>query len=296
MSYIEVYGIVDATGELDSIGEARNSHGFQPLIWRELAQKYDMLDPLMAGLFRLGAAPPAHADRTRDLWYNFGNLAVLTRPDSLVLGATLDGVWVSRATLPALIEGLDAFWLAIRGEVKFVPTLPTVTGLLREILANPKYRGVCFYPTSTTDNPWALRDGEDDYRRFVFGKDTRTSFGKEPWELGEGLEHNAQAFVAKPLGPPSPSLERRVAQFDARQKAVFARRRELGLPVEDQLERGFERGVVELREIVKALTYVPPGEYREARTTQVERQLTWLSNALLPHDPRPTQDRDTVVP
>lgn len=255
MSYFNIYGIVDETGELKEVGEVRNANGFQPIVWRHLAEIYDFDDPLSPLCYeRLLNAETMkeHADRVCDLWYNFGNRMVIDTFDNLVLGSTLDGMWIHRSNLDHYHQALSAFWNKILGKQRgYTPAIPSFLTYVTQIAKDPKYRGLCMYPCSIVEDPWMFRPtitevGDEDveegeYRHFNFNTDKVLPSGKEPWELYASFEARAGFFKDNPLGPPPLTIARDFYNLESNYISLEERLSQNTasrlLPIRDTLEK-----------------------------------------------------------
>lgn len=95
MSYVTVYAI-RKTGEVERIGEARNGHGYTPCVWQHFARKYNCSTHACLLLDEAGL------EKVWKLFQPEG--ATLDRLDNILLGSTLDRVWIKKERLTLLFE------------------------------------------------------------------------------------------------------------------------------------------------------------------------------------------------
>ena len=174
MSYATVFQIRE-NGQVEDFADVRNGMAGAPVIWRELSKKYRVDDPMSFG-----------GDKGAAFWKLFADPRV-SRGDKIVIGFTFDAVWVRRDHNPELVEALRAFDRQYCAGI--VPTIAGLaTALQRLHDEKPSARGACFQMTSVSDAIWSIEDGEDEYRRFDFSRDSKTKGDHEPYELFDKLE------------------------------------------------------------------------------------------------------------
>jgi hypothetical protein len=190
VSALVVYVIL-ANGDVESFDEVRNPHGGAPHIWKLLAEKYKVQDPM--------AYP--HNAKSGELWQMW-NTGKLTQTENTILGFTFDAIWVKREHVQRLIDAIEEWWpknktqwsTFEKKEFEVTPTLPSTADILKRFLVREDcLRGVCFNMTSVCSNPWMVRlhcptckrQFEDESRPFNFDKDERDMNGNKPFELFE---------------------------------------------------------------------------------------------------------------
>ena len=194
VSYVSVYA-VRQSGDVECIGEARNNHGFAPLVWDYLGEKCG----IDVGGF--GSTRDANLER---LWKLFkpGGGGALDEPDNVLLGATFDRVWLKRERLPLLFDAVRRFteeYVRPRGRVE--TAAECVRLIEEELVRDSALAGVCFNMCSAVDSYWHKRVpiGEDgqplvgngepadyDYVTLNVFKDVDNGCGEgKHWEIGE---------------------------------------------------------------------------------------------------------------
>lgn len=157
MSYVTIYGI-DSEGDVERYGEAKNNHGYAPLVWQYLTVQY-------------GIHPTGKPYDLTPMWnyqplWDMEKAGKLERLDALLLGSTYDRVWVRRALVPELIEGMRAFHKRYVVPNNFVETISEAADRLTEWLAgNPDDRGVAFNMCSADSSFWEVYDPEAEESR-----------------------------------------------------------------------------------------------------------------------------------
>jgi hypothetical protein len=107
----------------------------------------------------------------------------LERGDELLLGATLDRVWISRALVPELIKAMRAFHDRYIAPKKLVRTISEAADTLDEWLtSSTDDRGVAFHMCSATESFWTIYDSETDETR-CYNIDRDPGGQGRHWEL-----------------------------------------------------------------------------------------------------------------
>lgn len=133
MSSITTY-VIDRHGELDDVGETRNSWRFIIAIWDHLLKKHG-----------LGSNPHDLRD-LGNLWRRVGKLE---RSDGLLVAATFDRCWFPRTMLEELIVSLRAATYS---------SGPEVARILDDIRWRHGDRGVTFQ--GSLASPWGCEKTE----------------------------------------------------------------------------------------------------------------------------------------
>lgn len=175
MSYVTIYR-VEADGDVAWLGEAKNNHGFAPVVWDTFITKYNA-----------PGSGPREADRYRPLWALYGSSAaakdytgkVLSRADDLLLGATFDRVWVPSELVPELIASMRAFHEAHILPRNYVQTIADAADLIEKEL-DPTDRGIAFNMCSAVESFWQVDDEIGDCRPYNIDLDDRGH-----WKLTE---------------------------------------------------------------------------------------------------------------
>lgn len=157
MSFVTVYAI-RPNGDAALLGEAKNNHGFAPLVWQKLMVQY--------GLHPTGSPydlkPAWHYE---PLWSLLGT-GKLERSDELLLGITLDRAWIGRALVPELIKSMRAFHTRYIVPNNLVRTISDAADVLDGWLVEcPDDRGVAFNMCSACSSFWEVYDRETDESR-----------------------------------------------------------------------------------------------------------------------------------
>ena len=161
MSSTTVFAILH-DGTVVEAGDAHNSHGTAPIIWRTLANKYGVRDPL--GFTSLLGDPG------KEPMWSLHETHPLDATERAVLVFSFDRAYVRSANIPKLCKALREFYR--RHGTGFVDTMMRVAEILETVATIPDVQGACFQITSMTDNPWWVRsDDQDEGRLFVFGQD-----------------------------------------------------------------------------------------------------------------------------
>jgi hypothetical protein len=161
MSYMELH-IIDKDGNAVGRTKYKNSRGYDPRIWYALGQKY-----------HIGS------------WYNDEDWdklwALLENPnvpwfEKIALQTTDDYAIIRKEDIPAVIAALTKF------EEENPPKYHVnhIPAIIKELvgLATEDILGVCFYPTSTIDNPWSTAGEDEDEEDAAYNifKGTRHHF------------------------------------------------------------------------------------------------------------------------
>lgn len=145
MSYMALY-MINKDGDAICYEEYANSHGYDPYIWTALCHKHNIgtwfVDENANKLEQLAANPKVP-------WF-----------ERTVLETTFDYAIIRKEDIPKVVSALEKFEEAYHNE-GHVNHIPAVISALQK-LANENIIGVCFYPTSTIDNPWVLYNGKED--------------------------------------------------------------------------------------------------------------------------------------
>jgi len=165
MSTLSVYAVAE-NGDLERVGEIRNSHRFHPAIWRSLAVKYGVPDPMTVMICGDGNDEIA-------LW-SMANDGRLSRADTIVCMATFDGAIMCADTVDVFVAEAARFELEEIAEM---------------MLGNSDARGFAF-AGSLSDDPWSVWDEDaDEYRPYNIDTDTETCVGPH-WFIHEHVPAN----------------------------------------------------------------------------------------------------------
>lgn len=186
MSYVEVFA-VDKDGDVLSFAEARNNHGYAPIVWDALGSKYGYC------VDRFGYGRNSGIDRMWKEWPS----PRMTPAERLLLGSTFDFVWIKREHLPALADALDAFYEEHAKPKNIAATTRECARILREIFADESNIGAAFNQCSAVRAFWhtandAPEDDDDpEERPWNVLRDVEQKSGewagRSPWEIGERL-------------------------------------------------------------------------------------------------------------
>lgn len=152
MSYMVVHK-VPPDGEIETIGEFKNSWLGAMLIWNTLSKRYLGLDgaPIMGG--------PA----LQRLWDLAGDRAVPFQI-RLVHGSTMDKVMVRRENLERLADAMDFFAETLCPDNS--GHLRPHAELLREAAKDETLLAVCWTQTSVSDGVWKVWVEEEEESRW----------------------------------------------------------------------------------------------------------------------------------
>lgn len=154
MSYVTIYRI-DADGDVERLGEAKNNHGFAPLVWDKLMAQY-----------RITPTGPRWGDDYYQPLWGLSGTGKLKRHEDILLGATFDRVWISRALVPELVEAMRAFHQRYIVPNNLVHTISDAADILAKWMPeHPTDRGVAFNMCSAVESFWTVYDGELDESR-----------------------------------------------------------------------------------------------------------------------------------
>lgn len=155
MSYVTIYRI-DPEGDVELLGDAKNNHGFAPLVWHKLIEQYKV--PTKGTRYW-------DDDYYQPLWSLLGT-GKLERLDDILLGATFDRVWIGRALVPELIESMRIFDQRHIVPNNLVRTISEAADVLAKWLtAYPDDRGIAFNMCSATESFWMVWDEENEESR-----------------------------------------------------------------------------------------------------------------------------------
>ena len=141
MSYTVAYKI-DTDGKLEEIAEFSNSHGFGPFVWGAISDKY----------FGDEFAWMSHVKEIWPMWKD----PRVPKHWSIALLVTYDRAVIEYERFKEVAKALRDFVtdVGIRGRACH---LLAIADLLEK--SNP-CKGMCFYGTSLSDNPWYEWDNE----------------------------------------------------------------------------------------------------------------------------------------
>lgn len=197
MSYVTLLS-VSKEGLVERYAEARNNHGFAPLVWDYFSKKFKTY----SGPYSVMMDEKA----LKETWklFNSGKLDAL---DNLLMGATFDRVWLARAHIPAFVEALERFTQVFIAPGKFVQTAQEMATHLKKFYEQePEALGVALDQCSANESWWHKRiplgdDGEPltgngaaadyDYAPLNILTDKDASDGKPHWELGAAIAEGA---------------------------------------------------------------------------------------------------------
>jgi len=149
MSYVEVFR-VDKDGDVVSYDTARNNHGFAPLVWEKLGEKYEV--PRTNEYYLMMDKPALEAT-----WKLRGE-GKLDRLDNVLMGATFDRVWVKREDVPLLVEACRRFNRDHIAGAKLVDTVDRTADLLEMMFKEfSDDLGVAFNMCSANGAFWHVR-------------------------------------------------------------------------------------------------------------------------------------------
>lgn len=187
MSYVTVYA-VHPNGEVLHFGEARNNHGYSPIVWDHLARKYSFSQDRYLMGDTLGL---------ERLWRSCGT-GVMSKQEDILLGSTFDRVWIRKDGLERLLEAQEVFYREVVLPGKFVETIAGCMDFERRAMKEIEgLLGIAFNQCSAVSSFWNLpyeRDVEEDYlyRPYNVLTDAEAQFGeykgKRGWELMADLE------------------------------------------------------------------------------------------------------------
>lgn len=192
MSYVRLFKILP-NGDTQVYGEARNNHGFAPLIWEWLGKKYNKIPP-DAYLHGEGVL--------EQTWAMFGK-GELERWENILLGASFDRVWVKRELIPELVDALRRFYQEYVTPRNYVETTLQIADLLGKLLQDPEARGVAFNPCSACEPFWRVYDAETDTCT-PYNVDTQQPAytqnygdGKTAWELSSVVNGESDPSISE---------------------------------------------------------------------------------------------------
>jgi len=147
MSVMTMYKVPEK-GEVEEVKTFRNSTIFGMVIWVEMCERY-------------------FHDRS---WYTHGESGALwklakdprvSETDRIVLATTFDRVMVKKENFPRLIEAMKK-WADVNDGYNHIGG---VIECLEELQQDNSCHAVCWWLTSSSDNPWKVRDydEEDEY-------------------------------------------------------------------------------------------------------------------------------------
>ncbi len=167
MSYVEIYKVQD-DGDVVPYGEARNSHGFAPLIWGYLGRKH--IEPNYNQFLDIGL------EKLFSLFIS----GKLSRREDALLGATADKVWIRKDFIPDLIVYLREFYLYHCKDK--VETMIWIADSLQKMLEDSDMIGCAFNCTSVCESFWDVYDGlNDEWVHYNINNEGNH------WELSEDL-------------------------------------------------------------------------------------------------------------
>lgn len=146
MSYVTVYAI-RKTGEVERIGEARNGHGYAPCVWQHFARKYNCSTHACLLLDEAGL------EKVWKLFQPEG--ATLDRLDNILLGSTLDRVWIKKERLTLLFEAIQRFTDEFIRPNGYVETALECVSIIKAAMEkDSELIGVCFDMCSVVEAYW----------------------------------------------------------------------------------------------------------------------------------------------
>ena len=155
MSYVTIYA-VQANGDVTYYGEARNNHGFAPLVWRHLCKQYGL--DVGVNIF------DEEGQRAIDQLFAWRGTGHMASEDDILVGATGDRVWIAREHVPLLAAACRSFYKRYVKPHSLVDTVNQAAAVMDELLERiPDALGVAFNMCSAVDSFWSVpvEDGED---------------------------------------------------------------------------------------------------------------------------------------
>lgn len=144
--------IVQPDGNVVPHAEFGNAWGFQPRIWWMLCDTY-----------KIGPGD-AFMKQWPELWRaDKDNTIALAMFERFVLHSTYDKAIVPAKDFAAYAYALESFYARYRDPAK-VDHLGAVALAVRTLPADA--RGLCYWGTSVTDNPWAMQLAEEEEGEF----------------------------------------------------------------------------------------------------------------------------------
>lgn len=151
MSYVTLLA-VRKTGEVEPYAEVKNNFGFAPLVWEHLARKYKTRTPTPHEYSILLDEPGL--ERLVKLF----RTEALDASDNLLLGSTLDRVWIKRERLPRFVEVLERFYAEHVAPQQRVATMLSMAEVVKRLLAeDPELVGVAIDGCSAIPSFWTKR-------------------------------------------------------------------------------------------------------------------------------------------
>lgn len=162
MSYVDVL-IVDDKGDVRSYGTARNNHGFAPLVWDYLGKKYGFVKPS----HHLSIMDPGIVNLIEEAIRPTEKLNPLSPTERLLLAATVEGVWIPKASMPELVKALLEFVEVYIRPKGYVETARSMAALIQQVLESDRpILGVALDCCSAVESFWSVRgDPEKDESR-----------------------------------------------------------------------------------------------------------------------------------
>jgi len=175
MSYVTIYA-VQANGDVTYYGEARNNHGFAPLVWEHLCKQYG----LDVGVYIFSGKGQQAIDQLF-AWRGTGHMAP---EDDIMVGATNDRVWIAREHVPQLVAACRSFYKRHVKPRNQVDTVNQAAAVMEELLERvPDALGVAFHMCSAAAPFWSVYvEGEEPGRPYNILTD-KGKGRKKHWQL-----------------------------------------------------------------------------------------------------------------
>jgi hypothetical protein len=161
MSYTTVY-LIRSSGDLEEIVELQNAHGFAPYVWSVLCKRY------------LGAAAAWCTEEDAEKLWALGYDKKVPRAWRAALLCTYDFALIEHNRF-CEVAGLLREFSKDTYSVSCVCHFSEIVRLLEQHASDTDVIGMCFYPSSISDNLWFEYDGAE-------GED-------RPYDVKAGTKH-----------------------------------------------------------------------------------------------------------
>lgn len=174
MSYVEAF-VIGKDGEVLSYGEAKNNHGFAPMVWERLADRFGLTSDGRFFFLSDEVMCPLGA---------MAGTGEIPLEDDLLLQSTFDYVMIPMALVPSLIKRMRTFYETELKPRNIVKTIPQLADLIEKAIKEyPDDLGICFNCCSANESYWWVRSqardegGDDDSHP----RNILTEPGKAEW-------------------------------------------------------------------------------------------------------------------